>query len=90
MNMNINTVDDLQMYLLQIIAQLEQYNSIDIKDLKIVCFIQSNDDQNSIEIKNSLNKIFSLIQENTNVYNNELIVTDPNIIFNGFLNNNLK
>lgn len=88
--MNINTVEDLQMFLLQIIAQLEQYNSIDVKDLKIICFIQSNDDQNNIEIKTNLNKIFSLIQEDTNIYNNELIITNPNIIFEGFLNNNLK
>ena len=88
--MNINTVEDLQMFLLQIITQLKQYNSIDVKDLKIICFIQSNDDQNNIEIKTNLNKIFSLIQEDTNIYNNELIITNPNIIFEGFLNNNLK
>lgn len=89
--MNINTVEDLNNYLQQILEQLQIFNCINSEDLKNVCFIQTQTINNTEETNILINNIFQLINQNTKIIKNKnLLIDNINLIFNGFLNKNLK
>lgn len=89
--MNINTVEDLNNYLQQILEQLQIFNCINSEDLKNVCFIQTQTINNTEETNILINNIFQLINQNTKIIKNKnLLINNMNLIFNGFLNKNLK
>lgn len=89
--MNINTVEDLNNYLQQILEQLQIFNCINSEDLKNVCFIQTQTINNTEETNILINNIFQLINQNTKIIKNKnLLIDNMNLIFNGFLNKNLK
>lgn len=89
--MNINTVEDLNNYLQQILEQLQIFNYINSEDLKNICFIQTQTINNTEETNILINNIFQLINQNTKIIKNKnLLINNMNLIFNGFLNKNLK
>lgn len=89
--MNINTVEDLNNYLQQILEQLQIFNCINSEDFKNVCFIQTQTINNTEETNILINNIFQLINQNTKIIKNKnLLINNMNLIFNGFLNKNLK
>lgn len=89
--MNINTVEDLNNYLQQILEQLQIFNCINSEDLKNACFIQTQTINNTEETNILINNIFQLINQNTKIIKNKnLLIDNMNLIFNGFLNKNLK
>ena len=69
--MNINTVEDLNNYLQQILEQLQIFNCINSEDLKNVCFIQTQTINNTEETNILINNIFQLINQNTKIIKNK-------------------
>lgn len=94
--MNIDIVDNLenlQVFLNERLYQLQNFNSITIDDLKLLCYTiyKQNTVEKQKEIEPILLTILSYINNDTQVYtHSKKQVTESKDIFNGLVNNKLK
>ena len=96
MNINIydNNKERVINFLQDNLKQLINYNTIDANNLILICNTYYNEflTHRYREIENLIITIFSYLNQNTKIYINNLDTyeTDQNIIFNTFINQNIK
>lgn len=97
MNMNAdicNQKNRIINLLQEVLSQLIQYNSIEVDNLKLLCYTLYNEyiTESNKDILNLIITIFSYINQETNVYNNNLdqYEMDFDNIFNSYINNSIQ